>query len=38
VLQVGPQVVGVPQPAALPTPLQPCIHHSQKNAESTPFR
>ena len=46
VLEVGPQVVGVPQPAALPAPLQPCSTHpsmtqhtsARNHAKPTPFR
>jgi len=35
-LQVGTQVVGVPQPAALAAPLQPCIITSCRTVHPTP--
>jgi len=35
VLQVGTQVVGVPQPAALAAPLQPCIITSCRTIHPT---
>jgi hypothetical protein len=32
-LQVGPQVVGPPQPAALPAPQQPCERRPHESGE-----